>query len=92
MRVPKGYSQIEQLAGPKGLAAANAIPSGANYAIIVVEGADVRWRDDGTNPTTSVGMPLPNGGVLEYDGKLSVIKFIQVSAGAKLNISYYQLA
>lgn len=92
MRVPKGYSQIVQLAGPKDLAAADAIPDGANYAVIIAEGADVRWRDDGTNPTASVGMPLPNGGVLEYDGKLSALKFIQVSAGAKINVSYYQLA
>jgi hypothetical protein len=49
----------------------------------------VRWRDDGTAPTASVGMPLAVGVPLQYDGDLTNIKFIETAASAKLNISYY---
>jgi len=49
----------------------------------------VRWRDDGTAPTASVGMPLPAGTILSYDGDLSRIRFIETAASAALNISYY---
>jgi hypothetical protein len=49
----------------------------------------VRWRDDKTAPTASVGMPLAIGVPLQYDGDLVNIKFIQQSSTAKLNISYY---
>jgi hypothetical protein len=34
-------------------------------------------------------MPLAAGVTLQYDGDISRIRFIQQSAGAKLNISYY---
>jgi len=49
----------------------------------------VRWRDDNVAPTSSVGMPLPVGVTLQYDGDLTMIRFIEQVAGAKLNISYY---
>jgi hypothetical protein len=35
-------------------------------------------------------MPVPNGGVLFYDGDLSNVQFIQQAAGAILNVSYYK--
>ena len=31
------------------------LPSGADRAVVIVEGGPVRWRDDGTMPTASVG-------------------------------------
>jgi len=34
-------------------------------------------------------MPLAAGVTLQYDGDIARIRFIQQSAGAKLNISYY---
>jgi hypothetical protein len=59
------------------------------FALIVAEGQAVRWRDDKTAPTASVGMPLAVGVPLQYDGNLQDIQFIEQVAGAKLNISYY---
>ena len=53
------------------------------------ETQNVRWRDDGTAPTASVGMPLAAGETLNYDGDLNRIRFIQQSSGAVLNVSYY---
>lgn len=58
-------------------------------AVIIVESAPVRWRDDGVNPTSSVGMPLSAGTVFQYDGDLRKIKFIQQSVAAVINVSYY---
>tara|TARA_R110000868_G_scaffold195864_1_gene441671 strand:- start:552 stop:734 length:183 start_codon:yes stop_codon:yes gene_type:complete len=49
----------------------------------------VRWRDDGTNPTASVGMPVAAGSYLNYDGDLKQIRFIQQTASAELNVSYF---
>lgn len=83
---PLGYQQITSLSGAQSLT----VPTGAIYAIIVPEVASVRWRDDGTDPTSSVGMPLATGASMVFHGNLSVLKFIQQSAGAKLNIAYYK--
>lgn len=71
------------LVSPEGL---NAKPT---FAVIVAEGAAVRWRDDNTAPTASVGMPLAIGVPLQYDGDLNKIKFIQQAGTGIINISYY---
>jgi hypothetical protein len=88
-----GYQQITSLSSATGLTVPTVTPNGLKvqpvFALIVAEGAPVRWRDDGTNPTASVGMPLAVGVPLQYDGNLQNIKFIEQSASAKLNISYY---
>jgi len=88
-----GYQQITTLTSATGLTVPAVTPEGLNgkpvFALIVAEGAPVRWRDDNTAPTATVGMPLAIGVPLQYDGDLSKIKFIEQSASAKLNISYY---
>jgi hypothetical protein len=88
-----GYQQIATLSAATGLTVPALTPDGLNgkpvFALIIAEGAPVRWRDDNTAPTASVGMPLAVGVPLQYDGDLSKIRFIEQSASAKLNISYY---
>lgn len=81
-----GYQQITDLSA----AAALTVPTGARLAVLVCETQAVRWRDDGTDPTASVGMPLATGVVWTYPGDLSAIKFIETTASAKLNVSYYK--
>lgn len=80
-----GYRQITPLSAATGLTP----PQGATMALIVAETQGVRWCDDGTNPTASVGMPIAAGAYLNYDGDLNRVKFIEQTAGAKLNVSYY---
>jgi hypothetical protein len=80
-----GYQQLTSLSASTGLT----VPSGATLALIVPETQNVRWRDDGTAPTVSVGMPIFVGASLSYDGDLNRIRFIEETASAKLNISYY---
>jgi len=88
-----GYQQITNLSSAANLTVPQTTPNGQNgkpvFALIVAEGQAVRWRDDGTSPSASVGMPLAVGIPLQYDGDLTNIKFIEQVGGAKLNISYY---
>lgn len=85
MFTPKGFQQITSLASAVGLT----VPAGAQYARIQSTTQAVRWRDDGTAPTASVGMHLATNTDLWYDGNLSAIQFIQEAASAVLNVSYY---
>ena len=80
-----GYQQITSLSSATGLTP----PQGATLALIVPETQNVRWRDDGTNPTASVGMPIFVGASLSYDGDFNKIKFIEESPSAKINVSFY---
>lgn len=81
-----GYQQITSLSA----AAALTVPAGATTAVIVAEAQAVRYRDDGTDPSATVGMPVAVGVVLTYTGPLTKIKFFEQTSGAKLNISYYK--
>ncbi len=80
-----GYQQITSLSSATGLTP----PQGATLALIVPETQNVRWRDDGTDPTASVGMPIFVGASLSYDGDFNKIKFIEETASAKINVSFY---
>ena len=89
-----GYQQITGLSVAKGLTVPTIDPNTgltvkANFALITPDTNGVRWRDDGTAPTASIGMPLAAGVTLQYDGDLSKIKFIESTASAVLNVSYY---
>jgi len=64
-------------------------PAGATMAIIAVEGNAIRWRDDGTNATASVGMPVAVGQTLSYTGTFSAFTFIPQTGSATVDISYY---
>ena len=84
---PKGYQQLTSITSSTGLT----VPSGATYCVVVVEANGVRYRDDGTAPTASVGMPLAVGQSVSFYGttELAAVKFIQQASGAILNVSYY---
>ena len=88
-----GYQQITSLSASSALTVPTMDKNGnkqqPTIAIIIPETQAVRWRDDGTDPTSAVGMPLAAGVALQYDGDLTKIRFIESTAGAKLNISYY---
>lgn len=83
-----GFQQLSSLSSATKLT----VPDGANIAVIEVNsgGQSVRWRDDGTAPTASVGTELLPGSQLTYSGNLAAIQFIQTAASATLNVSYYK--
>jgi hypothetical protein len=88
-----GYQQITSLSSAANLTVPARDKMGnkqqATIALITPETQAVRWRDDGIAPTAAVGMPLAVGVTLQYDGDLTNIKFIEQTASAKINISYY---
>ena len=81
----RGYQQITTaLSAATGLT----VPAGASQAYVTVEMAAVRWRGDGVDPTTSVGMPLAAGDSMVLNGNLTKVKFIAVSGSPVLNVVY----
>lgn len=90
-----GYAQYTSLGSAISLSSAPAIgvalPAGATQALISVETAGVRYREGGVAPSSSVGMPMfPGGSPLLCQSDLTQIQFIQIAAGAVLNVSYYK--
>jgi len=88
-----GYQQITSLSSSTALTVPSVDVNGLScrpaMALIIAETQAVRWRDDNTAPTAGVGMTLAVGATLQYDGDLTMIRFIEQAASAKLNISYY---
>jgi predicted hotdog family 3-hydroxylacyl-ACP dehydratase len=86
-----GYQQIAStgLATAVGLTIPTTSQQKPTQCIITCETQAIRWRDDGVNPTATVGYPLAVGAELRYDGNLPAIRFIEQTASAVLNVSYY---
>ena len=82
---PQGYSQYTSLGSAVGLSP----PGSATFCVVSVGGAAIRWRDDGTAPTGTTGMPIASGGYLLYSASLSAIQFIQQTGTASLDVNFY---
>ena len=66
------------------------IPSGTSLIIITPQTQAIRWRDDGTAPTASVGYPLAVGDELRYTGlNMPALRVISQVAGAVVNCVAY---
>lgn len=70
-------------------------PAGATLAEVCVEIQGIRYRDDGTSPTTNVGMPVvplsptqPN--CFPYAGNIPSVQIIQLAVGSVVNVTYYR--
>lgn len=81
-----GYSQVNVSGAAVGV---GVVPSDTIMTLITIDGGDIRFRDDGVNPTASVGMKVDKGGVIKYDADPSTLKFINVSAAASVNVTFY---
>jgi hypothetical protein len=69
--------------------AAAGIPNGTAKLLITVAAQAIRWRDDGTAPTTAVGYPLAVGTELVFTGNFSQLRLISQVAGAVVNMVAY---
>lgn len=88
---PLGYCQLTSLSGAVKLTSCtNGIPLTANVIVAVPETQAVRWRDDGTAPSSTVGMPIATGVALVYQGNLTTIQFIEQTSSATLNVVFYR--
>lgn len=67
-------------------------PVGAVYAVFNCETQAIRWRDDGVNPTATIGQPLAVGVLYQTEtSNLAAIRVISQTAGAIVNVTYYGL-
>lgn len=85
---PLGFQQI--VAATLAASTPLTVPTGASFALIQCDTAPVRWRQDGTAPTSAIGMTMNFG--LEPQGfyaNLSALRFIAESGSPVLNVAYY---
>jgi hypothetical protein len=81
-----GYQQLSSPAA----ATALTVPAGTLFCVFNGEVQAARWRDDGVDPTAAIGMLLKVADpTYPYFGQIARLKFIQVTAGAVINVTYY---
>ena len=87
---PLGYCQFTASSSAQTLSAAScATPVRTAWAVICIETAGIRWRDDGTAPTASVGMPVAAAQCFYYNGTFSALSIIAQSGSPVVDISFY---
>ena len=88
---PVGFEQLTAIgATAKGLAS---IPANADKAIMTVENATLRYRDDGTDPTADIGLRVFRAGTIILNSRDSIDNFKAIrtgSASSEVNCSYYE--
>lgn len=65
------------------------VPTGATHALVTVDtgGGNLRFREDATSPTTSVGLLVQAGSAAEWTN-LANIRIISTSGSTVINVSY----
>jgi len=76
-------------------ACAIGVPTGAQMAEICVEVAAVRYRDDGTAPTSSIGVLVAAQSAsiptcFQYSGPLTAIQFIASTGSPVVDVAFYK--
>lgn len=93
-RRPLGYQQLTNavLQASVGLTIPT-LPAGSpgpGFLVIQCQAGAVRWRDDGSAPTSTVGMLIQSGGELTYVGEVRAIRFITSSGTPICDASIYE--
>lgn len=89
---PLGYCQLTSLNAAVGLSSCpGGIPAGAVVVQLCSESVALRYRDDGSLPTATVGMPINSGTCFQYAGyPLSAFSVIQGAASGVLDVAFYK--
>lgn len=88
-RKPLGYQQITVSTSALPLT----VPAGAQRAVVVVEAQPLRYRDDGTAPTASVGMLCVAATRFDIESREALLAFRAIRSGGTdsvLSVSYYK--
>ena len=85
--VSKGYQQLSV----SNTALSLTVPTGSLMAFAISEASPVRWRDDGTAPTTTVGVPQNASSTLILcgSGVLASFQVIAITGTTNFDLSYY---
>ncbi len=66
------------------------VPQGAKFVYLQAQGGNIRWTDDGTTVSGTVGMLLRAGEApFAYAGKLSALSFIDDGADVSTLLVHY---
>lgn len=90
---PLGYYQDATVSAATSLAGivGAAVPAEATFAYVQCEAQACRWRDDGVDPTASVGMTLAVGVVLTIlSSQFNGFRIIEAAGSAKVNVQFYK--
>jgi len=79
----RGYHQLTSLAS------AVDVPGSGRILFLIPETQAVRIRDDGTDPTATIGFLIPVGMCFKYNGDPSALRVIETAVSATLNILAY---
>ena len=82
---PAGYRKITSLSSVKGVQIGE-----GRVALIQAINQNIRYRDDGTDPTSSEGMVIFAGQSIWYTGDLRAIRFIEEAGSAEVNVLAYK--
>jgi hypothetical protein len=89
-RAPCGYQQLA-VNTAQSLTVPAACKGGAALAVIKAEAQALRYRDDGTAPTATVGMPVGVGDApIQYEGTVTALQFIAQTSGGIVNVLFYR--
>lgn len=80
LQVPLSTTIVSELPAP---------PTGTAIALLKIEGGPARYRDDGIDPTATVGMPMAVGESLVYDALMIDMRLIAQSNGSIVDVAYY---
>jgi hypothetical protein len=83
-----GYQQSTSLSTSAAINLPN-IPANAGSYLLAVESAGIRWRDDGTDPTSSVGQPVASGQALCYGNDAHAVRIIAQTGSPTIDVTYY---
>lgn len=66
------------------------VPARCNEAFVIIEANDIRYRTDGVNPTSTLGMPISAGQSFIVEGFTDISRFkaIAVSTTAYISVQY----
>jgi hypothetical protein len=89
-RVPCGYQQL-LVNSAASLTIPAACGSNPSLAVIKAEVAPLRYLDNGSAPTTTVGMPIAiTDAPIQYEGTISALQFIAQTSGGIVDVSFYK--
>ena len=87
--IPLGYCQLSVSTATAVSTCTGGIPAGTLKTQICSSTA-IRYRDDGTSPTASIGMPAQALSCFAYDGTISTVQIIPQSGTSVVDISFYK--
>ena len=83
------YQQITDLSSATSLTIPDSDFHPFSGCVIHAEGGNIRWRNDGTSPTSTVGNLIYDTGSMVVGERLAEVQLIEVTANTKANVYYF---